>query len=272
MSKTEKAKITRRDIWILWFRSWWCQQWDFTMERMQAPGYCFSIRHILRKLYPDKEDLKEAIKRNLVFFNTQPGMAHLIQGAHVALEEKEGKKAWDAAQALKAGLMGPFAGIGDTVFFTIWFTILAAIGASLILEGNWWGWLLPVVFNVIPRLALLRPLFTFGSYRRGGEFLVSALKGGVLEDYITIATIVGFMVIGGMAPAFIGVRTPITYSVGGVEVFNLQKLLDIILPGLIPMTIFLGTYFLIRKKVSAITVIVLLTVIGLVGSILGILA
>ena len=43
---------------------------------------------IIRKLYKDPEDIKAALKRHLVFFNTEPNVGGIIHGATIAMEEQ----------------------------------------------------------------------------------------------------------------------------------------------------------------------------------------
>lgn len=48
---------------------------------MQALGFCFSMVPAIRRLYPENNDArKQAIKRHLEFFNTQPFVAAPILG------------------------------------------------------------------------------------------------------------------------------------------------------------------------------------------------
>ncbi len=48
--------------------------WNF--ERMQALGFCFSMVPAIRRLYPENNEArKQAIRRHLEFFNTQPFVA-----------------------------------------------------------------------------------------------------------------------------------------------------------------------------------------------------
>ncbi|NES53445.1 PTS system mannose/fructose/sorbose family transporter subunit IID, partial [Escherichia coli] len=79
------------------------------------------------------------LKTHLGFMNTTPAMSHLIVGADMALEEEVGIEDETAITGLKTGLMGPLAGIGDSVFVVIPWTIFGAIAANMALEGSFVG-------------------------------------------------------------------------------------------------------------------------------------
>ena len=128
---------------------------SFNFERMQAIGFCVSMLPALRKLYKG-QDLADAMKRHLEFFNTQPFLATPIMGIVAAMEEKRANGA-DISDAtlsgVKVGLIGPLAGVGDPIFWGTLRPVLAALGAGIALTGSILGPLLFfVLFNAI-RLA-----------------------------------------------------------------------------------------------------------------------
>jgi len=95
------------------FRSFLIQSsWSF--ERMQSLGFFYSIAPAIMSIHKDKDDLAEAYKRHLEFFNTNPYMAPAIIGATIKLEE-EGASGEDI-KGLKAGLMGAY---GAPIVFLI---------------------------------------------------------------------------------------------------------------------------------------------------------
>lgn len=51
----------------------------------------------------------------------------MILGATLAMEERDGIKSKDAVQALKTSLMGPFAGVGDTIIWILLPTIMVLL-------------------------------------------------------------------------------------------------------------------------------------------------
>lgn len=47
-------------------------------ERLQSLVFCASMIPVLKKLYPNKEELSEALKRHLIFFNTEGTFGAII--------------------------------------------------------------------------------------------------------------------------------------------------------------------------------------------------
>ncbi len=129
--KINQEKITDQDIkrvskrWIL------ASQITWNYEKMMGVGYLYAILPILRKLYKKSEDLKEMMRNHVQFFNTTPHMGGFILGIDAATEESGGKTAKDAASGIKTGLMGPFAGVGDTIFGVLIPTIFGSIAAYM---------------------------------------------------------------------------------------------------------------------------------------------
>ena len=119
-------EITKHDLFKAWFRGWWANEVPHSFDRMIAPAFLFGLMPILQKLYKNKVMLGEAYQRHMVFFNTQAIWGQgLITGITASLEEERAKALHEGRadeaispqiiNATKVGLMGPLAGIGDTV-------------------------------------------------------------------------------------------------------------------------------------------------------------
>ena len=112
--------LNKRDLFWIFVRSNFLLG-SFNFERMQAMGFCVALMPALKKLYQGDE-LKAALKRHLEFFNTQPFVAAAIMGIIAAMEEKRANGADISQQTLsgvKVGLIGPLAGVGDPIFWSI---------------------------------------------------------------------------------------------------------------------------------------------------------
>ena len=79
-------------------------------------------------------------------------MAPGILGVNIALEEQTGLAGKDAVAGIKTGLMGPLAGIGDTLFFVIPTTIIGSVASYLALQGNPVGLVLWLLFALVRML------------------------------------------------------------------------------------------------------------------------
>ena len=71
-------QLTKGDLISIFIRSNFLLG-SFNFERMQSIGFCVSMIPALKKLYKG-EELNQALKRHLEFFNTQPFLATPIMG------------------------------------------------------------------------------------------------------------------------------------------------------------------------------------------------
>lgn len=264
MSKKISQKTLNRVFkrWVLGIHTCW------NYETMQGLGYGYSILPALEEIYgDDKEGLKEAVERNIQFFNTNATTGSLIVGATLALEE-EGKSAKEAALAIKTGLMGPLAGVGDTLFLVLPNTIIGSIAAYMGIQGNPIGIFLWIAFNIL-RLFCMKKFMEIG-YTQGSK-LVSSI-GGTLKNITEAANILGITVIGALVPSVINAKFAFQWKNGDV-VFKLQDIADKIMPGLAPVLVVAFTYWLLgRKNMSSTKAIFILMALGIILKILWVFA
>ena len=301
---TEKLQLTKSDRKKVWWRSTFLQgSWNY--ERMQNLGWAYSLIPALKKLYTKKEDQIAALERHLEFFNTHPYVAAPIMGVTLALEEERanGVEIDDAAiQGVKIGMMGPLAGIGDPVF---WFTvrpILGALGASLAASGNLVG---PLLFffgwNAI-RMAFLWYTQEFG-YKAGSE-ITKDMSGGILKDITKGASILGMFILAVLVQRWVSINFTVNLpgkqlaegayitfpegpvsgaelkgilgqALGGlsldkIQPQTLQGQLNSLIPGLMGLLLTFLCMWLLKKKVSPITIILALFAVGIAARFFGI--
>lgn len=259
----EDREITKRDLWQLYFRSFFLQS-SFSFERMQGVGLTWMFIPLIKKLYPKKEDQIEALQRHLVFYNTNPLTGSIITGMVAATEEMHAKGELDdpsSINSLKGSLIGPMAGIGDSIFILIFVTLLG-VASGFSMEGNPIGAIiLIVVFSLIWYFGLYFGV-TQGYYQ--GESLLERLTGRQSEVFMGGLGIVGATVVGALVASWIDIVTPI-----GEGIF--QDALNGILPKLLPLGFALLAYRLLRRGWSAVWVMILLLAIGMIGGHFGIL-
>ena len=63
----EGGIVTKNDMRSVFWRSFPLQA-SFNYERMQNVGFCYSLLPVLKRLYPEKKEASEALKRHLSFF------------------------------------------------------------------------------------------------------------------------------------------------------------------------------------------------------------
>lgn len=267
------VKLTKKDV----SHSYWIWQLfshaNYNYERMQGGSFAACMAPIIQKLYPKKEDQIQGLQRHLVFFNTNPNFGTLIHGATIAMEEQRANGAEisdEAINSVKTGLMGPLAGIGDTLDQGIIIPIIVALGISIAKEGNVFGSLLVLILLPII-LMLIAHYFFMKGYQLGGSAVSNILSGGKMKRLIGAASILGCTVMGGLISSYVSLSTTIQFKVGADE-FDLQKqLFDAIMPNLLPLLVTLGVFALMRKKkLSSLKVMLILIVIAFVGGVVGI--
>ncbi|WP_248927949.1 PTS system mannose/fructose/sorbose family transporter subunit IID [Paenibacillus hamazuiensis] len=245
---SEAGIITKKDLMKVFWRSLGLLG-SFSYERMQGLGYVFVMLPVLRKLYGNKEELSSAVKRHLEFFNTAPWLSTFIFGVTIAMEEENAKRKdddTDSIHAVKTGLMGPVAGIGDSLFWGTLRVISAGAGAYFVIQGQPLGILVYVLLYNIPHY-LARYYGLFIGYKAGTRFLYEAFENGIVHKWTYGATIVGLMVVGGMTASFVAFSTPLGFTVNGTE-WKLQDVLNQIFPSALPLGYTMLMLYLIKKK------------------------
>ena len=250
---------------------------SFNFERMQAIGFCVSMLPALRKLYKG-QDLADAMKRHLEFFNTQPFLATPIMGIVAAMEEKRANGA-DISDAtlsgVKVGLIGPLAGVGDPIFWGTLRPVLAALGAGIALTGSILGPILFfVLFNAI-RLATNWYGVMYG-YNKGTE-LVEEVGGNKMRYLTEGSSVLGLLVMGALVAKWTTVNMPLvlssyTNSQGEQVVTTVQTILDSLLPGMVPLLMTFACMYLLKKGVNPLVIIIGLFALGIAGYAVGLFA
>lgn len=260
------SKITKADLNKVFIRNIFGLQWGWNYEKMQGLGYCYVIMPILRKLYAnDPEKMKKALKTELGYFNTSQPMSNLIIGTDAALQEEFGiEEAEDAIVGVKTGLMGPFAGVGDTIFITIYRAIVFSIAAYIAMEGQAVALLIPLICGLL--VLGVRYKFTFWGYEQGRKLATGF--SGQLKRITEAASVLGLTVVGALVPSVVKAPLNISFVFGEVSL-SFQTMLDKIMPGLFPVVIVLVSYWLLGKKKMTSTKLIL--VLMVVGILLGIL-
>lgn len=275
VTKAEESVMTP-DIYRKTFWRSFPLQACFFYERMQNVGFCYQMVPALKKLYPEKKEASEALKRHMTIFNTTPAIVTFITGAAIAMEEKF-KKAKDAGEevdeesvnAVKTALMGPLAGIGDSFFWGTFRVIAAGVGASLAAKGSFLGVILFLLLYNIPHL-LVRFFGLRIGYKSGVSFLSGISEGGMIAALSEVAKVLGLIVVGSMAASMVGLSTPWVGTINGAEIV-LQDIFDSIIPGLLPLGVTIGTYGLLKKGFKTTTILWGMILVGIVGCAIGIL-
>lgn len=172
--------------------------WNF--ERFLNYGVAFVMCPVIRRLYP-KEARGEALARHLDYFNTHPYMGSFILGAVIKMEEERAqalperrKEKEEEINALKVGMMGPLAALGDNFF---WATIRPYCGLlavtlvmTRVMGPKMETWVVPLLFLVsfnIVHLGMRFLGFRMG-YLKGDQVVLSMRRFGLQETIRAIRT------------------------------------------------------------------------------------
>ena len=267
-----KGVINKRDLRKVFLHAITMEHtWNY--ERMMNDGYMYSMLPALQKIYTDPEDLKDACKRHLEFFNTTPHLSTLILGISAAMEESNANDPYfdtESINSVKVSLMGPLAGIGDSFIWGTLRIIATGVVLSLANQGNILGPILFLLIFNIPAQGLRYYLMNAG-YKLGSGFLAKIQENGLMSKLTYAASVLGLMVVGGMTAENVSINFPLAFG-SGDEATTLNDVFNNIMPGLMPLLFTLLVYYLLKKKnIKTTTLLLICVVIGLVGSFFGIL-
>ena len=264
----ENCKVTKKDLNKM-FRRWiFSAGLGYNFETQQAPSVAFSMRKALRKIYKDDKEYIEAMDNHYKYFNANPLMANVILGATLAMEENEGIKAKNAVQSLKTSLMGPFSGVGDSIFWILIPTIMGSIAGYMAVQGNATG---AVIWMILQAIFYFLKVWLFKTGYNSGTKLVTSL-GKKINIFTDAISIMGLMVIGCLIPTVVKVFIPLKFKTGKVILSLQNGILDKIMPALLPVAVTIFVYWLLGKKnITPTKIIGLIILICLLGSFTGIL-
>ncbi|RIV22913.1 mannose/fructose/sorbose family PTS transporter subunit IIC [Alicyclobacillaceae bacterium I2511] len=258
--------LPRSILWRTFLRSQF-QQGSWNYERMQSLGYVYILEPTLDFLYQNPVNKTLRKQRHLEFYNTNPYISNVVTGINMALEERLETTHQDSFDRLitsiKLGMMGPMAGVGDSIFWGTLRPLLGSVAATLALRGSLLG---PIFFFVawnVTRLVTLGGLLLYG-YQLGVR-TVRVIASGVLRQVTEAATVVGLVVMGGLVADWVEVKFAVQWSTGAGHVMTLQHVLDMLMPGLPKLALVFFTLWLLRRGFGSVQVILLLFVFAIVG-------
>ena len=271
-----EKKLTKGDLINIFIRSNFLLG-SFNFERMQSIGFCVSMIPALKKLYKG-EELNQALKRHLEFFNTQPFLATPIMGIIAAMEEKRANGADISDQTIsgvKVGLIGPLAGVGDPIFWGTLRPVLAALGVGIALTGSIIG---PLIFFIaFNAIRLLTHWYgVMYGFDKGTE-LVDEVGGNRMRYLTEGASVLGLLVMGALVAKWTTVNMPLVMSSyvnsqGDQVVVTVQSILDSLMPGIVPLLMTFACMALLKKGVNPLVIIIGLFALGICGYAIGLFA
>lgn len=274
-NRTDKLVTTSalRKAWFIWETF---PQTCYNYERMMGQVVAHMFVPIVKCLYGDSpEKRKELMKREIEFFNVHIEFGACILGMIIALEEEKAKGndiPNDLIRNLKTSLMGPLAGVGDTIWQGVVIPILLALCIDMTHagHGNIWGPIVYAVVIVAAAYTLSYKNFMFG-YKAGSNAVMEFLENGTINKILKGASVMGCMVMGGLIVNYVkvscGIEIPSENSV-----YSIQKdFLDTVMPNILPLLSTMGIFCLLKKRWTSIRIIGLIIAVSIVLGGFGIL-
>lgn len=244
---------------------------NYNYERMQAFGFVFTMIPVIETYYQDEADRKEAYQRHFELFNTTPTMGGFITGLTASMEkEAASDQLFDKSSinAIKVSLMGPLAGIGDSIFWGSLRVISLGLGISLASQGNFLGIILHLLLFNIPA-TLVRYYGTTLGFGLGSSFIKKASESGLFNSITKGASIVGLMTVGAMTCTLISFKIEKVLTFGS-EKLAVQEIFDSIFPNILPILLTFICFKAVTKNVKPITIMIWMICLSVLGKVIGV--
>ena len=251
--KNKNSLLTKKDInkaaWSYIFFS----QATQNFERMMGLAFCHVLEPVLKKLYQNNPDeYQKALQRHMQFYNTEPQLGALIPGITIAMEEARAQGE-DVSEELivntKNALMGPFAGIGDSMIIGTYSPILLSIAMSMCLQdGNPIGPLFFCAVWLTTIVGMQWYLFHKGYSMGIGAANLFFTQKALADQITTGLTMMGLMVIGGVAATTVKANVIFQFVSGEMSISIQETVFNKIMPGVLPLILTLVSWYLLDKK------------------------
>jgi mannose/fructose/N-acetylgalactosamine-specific phosphotransferase system component IID len=253
------------------------------VERLQALGFCCAMAPALESLYPDDpERVKKGLVNHMQFFITENMIGGIIPGVVLSMEEQRAIQirkgvpedqqiSDDLITSVKTGMMGPFAGIGDTLNYATIKPLMSTFFMGFAQQGQVWA---PIVDDVLLYAFLVTEgkfMYNLG-YKLGTESATEILKNNSVQKIITFFSIVGLFVMGIMAAQNVSVQFAFNIPHGTEYVSFQETLVDAIAPGLLPLLTVFGVYNYLKKGGTILKATLILLLVAVVLGGLGVLS
>lgn len=269
-----KEPLTKKELNYLFWRYNLFYAFCINFENWHGCGYAYDIIPLLKKYY-DKDGQRRGMMRHMDFHNNEQTTANIVWGVMVGMEEQKalGMDVEDEMiRTTKSALMGPVAGIGDSLVQATILPFLLSIAISL--TGNSYS-PLGTIFYLIASGGIL---FSYGYflYKQGYHFgrnAVTMLAGGNLKKIQEAVQLFGVIVIGALSANYVKLSTALSFTAAeGAEPTMIQGILDGIFPNMLSLFLVLACYYLVSKrKMSMIKLIILLGALTIAFALIGIL-
>lgn len=243
---------------------------SYNYETQQALGFTYAMIPVIKMFYKDPEKQRQALIRHNELFNTTPTMGGIITGLAASMEKEASLNPdfdTSSISAIKIALMGPFAGIGDSIFWGTLRVISLGVGISLAQSGNILGVLVHLLIYNIPA-HMLRYYGVFKGYELGQDFMKKISENGLFGSISRFASIIGMTTVGAMACSMTSFRLEKEFMIQGTS-FVLQDIVDSVCPTLLALLLTFFCYKQLKKGKSPALLMVIILIFGIALKLVG---
>lgn len=266
---TEDKKMLRSVFW----RSWTMNASRTGATQYHAVGVIYTLLPVINRFYKTKEEQAEAITRHTTWFNATMHINNFIMGLVASMEKRNSEDpTFDASSitAVKASLMGPISGIGDSFFWGILRVIAAGIGISIANTGSFLGAIVFLLLYNIPAF-FIHYYALYSGYFVGANFIQRMYESGGMKILTKCSSMLGLMMMGSMTASDVKFKTILEVSVkGSDQVMKIQDYLNQLFIGIVPLTVTFLAFWMLKKKVNVNVVMLSIMVLGILLGLLGI--
>lgn len=265
-------KLTKKDVMSAWGRWQVYAEMGHSYERMMAVGVASSLGKCLKKIYADDDEkFKRSLQRHMTFFNTEGNWGGAVLGMALAMEEKMAdcpeEEKDEAINGLKTSLMGPLAGIGDSIDWGTLKPIICGLGVSMGLTGNILGAVFCVLFCLV--ILFIGNKCWWLGYSKGIVAMETVFGGPLFKKVVKSASLLGMYMMGVLSASYVALQTVIKIPTES-DPLVIQDILDSIIPGLLPVAAVLFVYYILRNKTQkfglvAVGTVVLCLILSFIG-------
>ena len=262
-----KEPLTKKEQFQLW--NHYMHQCNNNSNNVNWFGYIwpYTLYPFFKKFY-NEEGIIQRMKVHKDMYNSESITSSITYGIVLSMEEEKalhGTITDDIIRTTKASLMGPMAGIGDSIVQGTVIPLLLSIAVSLTQGGN-------VIGPIFYAAAVLAFMFFYGRFlfNQGyslGRSAASMLASGNIQKITDAVSLFGVTILGTLASSYLKPKTILSFPNSSTgEPTYIQTLIDNIFPNLLGLLLVIGCYVLIRKKnfsMSKMTLIMLVGVIAL---------
>lgn len=243
---------------------------NFNMTKMEANSFTMTMSPAIEQLYKNEDAKREAYVRHNAFFNTHAVAFDFIAGLTYALEKDAavGKVPAETIDAIKASLMGPTAGMFDSLFFNCLRVIGAGIAIGLCSQGNILGTIIFILMYGVTQ-SILKWILLKTGYTLGTSFIDGIYESGLMQVATKAASILGLTMVGCMTATTVGFPLNWTINIGETQLVVLD-IFESIYPGILSVILVCVMLAFIKKGVRPIWLIFGLIVFCLIGAAIGI--